>query len=82
MVEGIVLIIHLLGFFAVLIALWVLSPRSDPTSVFTEFSNGGGWSTTGTSVMVGLLSPVYALIGSDSAVHMCMWCCPSLIPAN
>ncbi|MCJ1378530.1 hypothetical protein MMC17_001629 [Xylographa soralifera] len=70
MVEGIVLIIHLLGFFAVLIALWVLSPRSDPTSVFTQFSNGGGWSTTGTSVMVGLLSPVYALIGSDSAVHM------------
>ncbi|MCJ1396698.1 hypothetical protein MMC18_009590 [Xylographa bjoerkii] len=70
MIEGIVLIIHLLGFFAVLIALWVLSPRNDPTAVFTQFSNGGGWSTTGTSVMVGLLSPVYALIGSDSAVHM------------
>jgi len=70
MVEGMVLIIHVLGFFAVLIPLWVLAPRSDPREVFTTFLNLGGWPTDGLAFMVGLLSPVYTLIGADSAVHM------------
>ncbi|KAJ9142926.1 Amino acid permease [Pleurostoma richardsiae] len=70
MVEGMVLIIHVLGFFAVLIPLWVLAPRNSAKEVFTEFLNLGGWQTTGLSFMVGLLSPVYTLIGADSAVHM------------
>lgn len=69
-VEGMVLIIHILGFFAVLIPLWVLGPRSSASDVFTDFLNLGGWSTTGLAFMVGLLSPVYTLIGADSAVHM------------
>jgi choline transport protein len=69
-VEGMVLIIHLLGFFAVLIPLWILAPRASPSDVFTQFLNLGGWSTTGLSFMVGLLSPIYTLIGADSAVHM------------
>ena len=72
MVEGIVLIIHLLGFFAILIPLWVLAPRGSAKDVFTTFENFGGWSKQGTSVMVGMLSSVYALLGVDSAVHMCM----------
>jgi choline transport protein len=62
MVEGMVLIIHILGFFAVLIPLWVLAPRSSASEVFTEFTNIGGWSPTGLAVMVGLLSPVYTLM--------------------
>src|SRR6266516_8187777 len=70
MVEIMVLVIHLLGFFAVLITLWVLAPRSSPSDVFTEFLNLGGWPTTGLAFMVGLLSPVYTLIGADSAAHM------------
>jgi choline transport protein len=70
LVEKMVLIIHILGFFAVLIPLWVLAPRSSPSEVFTEFLNLGGWSSTGLAFMVGLLSPIYTLIGADSAVHM------------
>ena len=70
MVEGMVLIVHVLGFFAVLIPLWVLAPRADPRDVFTAFLNLGGWPTDGLSFMVGLLAPVYTLIGADSAVHM------------
>jgi choline transport protein len=70
MVEGMVLIIHLLGFFAVLVPLWLLAPRSSPSDVFTTFLNLGGWDTTGLAFMVGLLSPIYTLIGADSAVHM------------
>jgi choline transport protein len=70
MVEGMVLIIHIVGFFAVLIPLWILAPRNPAELVFTEFLNLGGWSTTGVAFMVGLLSPIYTLIGADSAVHM------------
>lgn len=69
-VESMVLVIHLLGFFAVLIPLWVLAPRGSASDVFTQFLNLGGWPTTGLAFMVGLLSPVYTLIGADSAAHM------------
>ncbi|KAM7188891.1 Amino acid/polyamine transporter I [Naviculisporaceae sp. PSN 640] len=70
MIEGMILIFHILGFFAVLVPLWVLAPRGDPAQVFTSFLNLGGWQTNGLSFMVGLLAPVYTLIGADSAVHM------------
>ncbi|EFX03461.1 amino acid permease [Grosmannia clavigera kw1407] len=70
MVEGMVLVVHVLGFFAVLIPLWVLAPRSTAGDVFGTFANLGGWSSTGLAFFVGLLSPVYTLIGADSAVHM------------
>lgn len=69
-VEGTVLVVHILGFFAVLVPLWVLAPRSTPSDVFGEFMNLGGWDTQGLSFMVGLLAPVYTLIGADSTVHM------------
>ena len=40
-------------------------------AVFTEFSNVGGWSTTGTAVMIGLSGTIASLAGFDCAVHMC-----------
>lgn len=70
MVEGMILCIHILGFAGVLFPLWVLAPLNSPTHVFTEFLNFGGWDTKGLSFFVGLLAPVYTLIGADSAVHM------------
>lgn len=70
LIESIVLIVHLVGFLAVLITLWVLSPRAAASDVFGTITNSGGWSSNGLSFMVGLLTPVYTLLGSDSAVHM------------
>lgn len=70
MIEIMVLFLHLLGFFGVLIPLWVLAPRNSPEMVFTQFENLGGWPTQGLSFMVGLLTSVYGLLGADSAVHM------------
>jgi choline transport protein len=69
-VESTVLIIHVLGFFGILIPLWILAPRSSASSVFTGLTNFGGWPTNGLAFMVGLLTPVYTLLGADSAVHM------------
>lgn len=38
LVEGIVLIVHIFGFFAVLITLWILGPRGNALDVFTTFN--------------------------------------------
>ena len=70
MVEGSILVLHITGFFAIIIPLWILAPRNSAKMVFTEFENLGGWSSQGLSFLVGLLSPIYALLGVDSAVHM------------
>ncbi len=70
LIEGTVLILHLAGIFAIIIPLWVMAPRAHP-SVLLEFTNNGGWSTTGLSAMVGLTAPMSVLIGYDCSVHMC-----------
>ncbi|KAI1471073.1 putative GABA permease [Daldinia caldariorum] len=67
--EGLILVLHVLGFFAVLIPLVYLSPHGD-ASLFTTFVNAGGWPTQGLSFVVGLPAAVFSLIGADSAVHM------------
>lgn len=70
LVEGIVLILHICGFFAILIPLWVLAPRNTADAVFTQFTDGGNWGNIGLSCLVGMLSPIFSFIGPDSAVHM------------
>ena len=71
LLEAIVLVFHILGFFAFLIAIWVLGNRPYPASeVFFTFQDGGGWGSQGLSCLVGMLSPVFSFIGPDSATHM------------
>ncbi|KAK8198760.1 hypothetical protein M8818_006627 [Zalaria obscura] len=70
LVEGIILVLHIVGFFAVLIPLWVLGDRSNASDVFFTFTDGGGWGNIGLSCLVGMLSPVFSFIGPDSATHM------------
>lgn len=70
LLEGVVLVLHICGFFAILIVLWVLADVSPASEVFFTFSNGGGWSSQGLSCLVGILSPVFSFIGPDSATHM------------
>ena len=53
-----VLILHIMGFFAIIIPLWVMAPRGNAHVVLLEFTNFGGWSSTGLSSMIGLLAPV------------------------
>lgn len=70
LVEALVLIIHIFGFFGILITLWVLSPRADAHDVFTQFSDGGNWGSLGGSTLVGILAGILPLLGADAAVHM------------
>ncbi|KAA6414477.1 MAG: amino acid transporter [Lasallia pustulata] len=70
MVEGTILMLHIFGFLAILIPLWVLAPRNSAKDVFTVFSDGGNWGSMGLSTLIGVLSPALAFIGPDSATHM------------
>lgn len=70
MVEGILLALYILGFFTIFISLWVFASHSDAKAVFTQFSDGGGWGSTGLVTLVSMLSPVLALISSDAVTHM------------
>ncbi|KAF1353870.1 amino acid permease-like protein [Delphinella strobiligena] len=68
--EGIVLILHVFGFFAFLIVFWTMADLGTAKTVFTSFSNGSGWSSQGVSCLVGLLTPIWCFIGPDAGAHM------------
>lgn len=52
------------------IPLWALAPRQSAKAVFTDFRNDYGWPSQGLGCLVGIIGPMYSLIGPDSAVHM------------
>lgn len=68
--EGLILVLHILGFFAVLIPLVYLSDHGTTADVFTTWANEGGWETQGVSFFVGLIGTVFAFAGGDAAVHV------------
>ncbi|GAM87006.1 hypothetical protein ANO11243_050270 [Dothideomycetidae sp. 11243] len=70
MLEGVFLLGHLLGFALIILTLGILSPKVSASSVFTTFESQSGYSSLGLGVLVGQMSAVYGLIGSDGAVHM------------
>ncbi|KAF2728388.1 amino acid transporter [Polyplosphaeria fusca] len=70
LIEGIVLVVHIFGFFAILVVLWVMGPKGDAHAVFTTFNDYGGWNNLGLSTLSGLVAVVLPLLGADAAVHM------------
>lgn len=70
-IEGLILCLHILGFFSILVPLVYLAPHGNVSDVFATFINGGGWATDGTSFFVGLITSVFSFLGADSACHMC-----------
>ena len=63
--EGFVLVLHLLGFFAVIFSLLLLGKHADSEFVFQTFMNLSGWKTQGLSFCIGLLGNVFAFIGKN-----------------
>jgi choline transport protein len=59
-------VLHILAFFAVLVPIIVNAPKASASEVFTEFTNTGGWSSTGFAVLAGQLSAIYMMCGTDS----------------
>ncbi|KAI4120730.1 MAG: hypothetical protein LQ338_006804 [Usnochroma carphineum] len=50
--EFFILILHVVGLFAIIIPLLVMAPKNSARVALLEITNSGGWSTTGTSFMV------------------------------
>ncbi|WEW60590.1 hypothetical protein PRK78_006077 [Emydomyces testavorans] len=68
--EGLILILHVFGFFATMISLWVKGEKADAKSVFGEFTNEAGWPNLGLAVLVGQISPIFSFLGPDGATHI------------
>ena len=43
LVEGLMLFLHIAGFFAIVVPLWTLGPRSSSHDVWTGFLDAGDW---------------------------------------
>ena len=69
-VEGFILVLHIFGYFAILLPLLVLGEHQDPHQVFDLWLNLGNFPTQGLSFAVGLLGPVFTFLGADGAVHV------------
>lgn len=70
LIEVILLILHVVGFFVILAVLWALAPRHTNTEVWLDFEVRDGWASMGVAALVGMTGPLYAIIGPDAAVHM------------
>nr|OQO19071.1 hypothetical protein B0A51_14967 [Rachicladosporium sp. CCFEE 5018] len=70
LIEGLVVIIHLFGFFAFVVVLWVTGPRTPGSVTFTTFADEYGWGSPGLAMLVSIVGPAAALIGADAAVHL------------
>lgn len=68
--EGLILVLHVLGFFAILIPLLYMSDYGTAKDVFGTWVNSGDWSSQGVSTLVGLIGAVFAFAGGDAAVHV------------
>ncbi|XP_014552009.1 hypothetical protein COCVIDRAFT_111346 [Bipolaris victoriae FI3] len=70
-IEVLVLIVHILGFFGILIPLVYLTPaHNSAKDIFSKFHNEGAWSTHTLAFFVGLQGNALAFVGTDSVVHM------------
>ena len=70
LVEGIGLFIHLTSWAAIIVTLWVTSPRGRASEVLFTFTDGGGWGSGGVATLVGVITAWSSLMGYDSSVHM------------
>lgn len=69
-IEAMVLILHIVGFFAILIVLIYLAPKNSSKMVFGTFLNGGGFPSDAQSVLVGAVTIMFSFNGVDAATHM------------
>jgi choline transport protein len=65
-----ILCLHIGGFVAILVPLWVLGPKGESDFVWTTFLDEGQWGSLGVACLVGMLTPTTAFLGADAAVHM------------
>ena len=70
-VENFLAVLHFAGGFVIMVILVTLAPLNNAHDAFLQINNGGGWSSDGLSLLVGLYPLTVSLNGFDSQVHMC-----------
>lgn len=70
MVEGTIVVLHIVGFFVVIITLWVMSDKSSSDDVFTLFQDNMMWGNLPLAVILGLTGAASTFVGSEAAAHM------------
>lgn len=66
-IKGFILVVHILGFFAVILPLIFFGHHQDPSEVFGRVLNIGGLPTKGLSFMVGLVGTAFPFLGKHTA---------------
>ncbi|KAF2642232.1 amino acid transporter [Massarina eburnea CBS 473.64] len=69
-IESYVLVLHIVGFFCVLIPLVYLAPHHSAKEVFATFTNTGGWENKGLSFLIGAATAMLSFLGIDAGGHM------------
>jgi amino acid transporter len=62
--QNILLVLHIVGFLVVILVLWILAPHNSARTVFTEFTNEGGF-PLGVSLMIGQITAIYSSVGEQ-----------------
>lgn len=68
--EGLAVVLHVFGFFAFIVIMWVMGPRADAQLTFTQFTDANAWGSVGLATMIGMVGPTTTYLGADSAVHL------------
>jgi len=68
--AGVVLVLQVIGFFAVLIPVVHMAPISDNRFVWVDFTNLLGYRSSGLSWLIGQSGSAILFIGYDGACHM------------
>ena len=69
-IETFVLVLHIAGFFGILIPLLVMAPKASLSFVFSQFTDIAGWNSSGLAWFVGLISSNLGFVGSDGPCHL------------
>ncbi|ORY15012.1 amino acid/polyamine transporter I [Clohesyomyces aquaticus] len=70
LIESIVIVVHVFGFFAIVTVLWTMGPVENAHDVFTTFNDGGGWGNMGLATLAGMVGSAIPMLGGDCIVHM------------
>ncbi|KAI7189309.1 amino acid transporter-like protein [Hortaea werneckii] len=70
LVETVMLVLHVLGVFAICIPLWTMAPKSSASETIVKFTSSGGWQSLGLASTIGVVPMIGMLIGYDCCVHM------------
>ncbi|KAK3652950.1 hypothetical protein LTR56_004898 [Elasticomyces elasticus] len=65
LIEGVLLILHMAGLFAIIIPLWVMAPRGNVRDTLFTFTTTGGWPNLGLASMIGMVNPIGVLVGEE-----------------